>query len=175
LYGKPEVLEAMPPWQGGGNMIADVTFEKTTYQAAPARFEAGTGNIADAVGLGAALDYVSELGLANIQRYEHDLLGYAEERLLRVPGLRIIGTAPEKAGVISFVLDGVRTEDVGAALDREGIAVRSGHHCAQPILRRFGLESTVRASLAPYNTQEDIDTLAAALQRLQVGQPPRST
>jgi cysteine desulfurase/selenocysteine lyase len=152
-------------------MISDVTFEKTTYQPPPGRFEAGTGNIADAVGLGAALDYVTALGLENIRRYEHELLEYAEERLLRVPGLRLIGTPVEKAGVISFVLDGARTEDVGGALDQEGIAVRSGHHCAQPILRRFGLESTVRASLAPYNTCEDIDALVAALHRLQAGRP----
>ncbi|WP_394843302.1 SufS family cysteine desulfurase [Pendulispora brunnea] len=173
LYGTTEILEAMPPWQGGGNMIADVTFEKTTYGPPPSRFEAGTGNIADAVGLGAALDYVSGLGLANVQRYEHELLTYAEEKLSRVPGLRIIGTAREKAGVISFILDGQRTEEVGGMLDQEGIAVRSGHHCAQPILRRFGLEATVRASLAPYNTTEDIDALAEALHRIQAGRPVR--
>jgi cysteine desulfurase/selenocysteine lyase len=167
LFGKAAVLEHMPPWQGGGNMIADVTFEKTVYQQPPFRFEAGTGNIADAVGLGAAIDYVMGLGLENIARYEHELLGYATEGLCRVPGLTLIGTAPDKAGVLSFVLDGKRTEDVGAALDKEGIAVRSGHHCAQPILRRFGLEATVRASLAPYNTKEDIDALVAALLRLQ--------
>jgi cysteine desulfurase/selenocysteine lyase len=169
LYGKADALEAMPPWQGGGNMIADVTFEKTTYQPPPGRFEAGTGNIADAVGLGAAIDYLSALGLENVSRYEHELRLYAEERLACVPGFRMIGTAPEKAGVISFVLDGVRTEDVGGILDQEGIAVRSGHHCAQPILRRFGLESTVRASLAPYNTREDVDALVAALLRMQAG------
>jgi SufS family cysteine desulfurase len=171
LFGKPEVLAAMPPWQGGGNMIADVTFEKTVYQAPPWRFEAGTGNIADAVGLGAALDYVSALGLENIGRYEHELLEYATRELGRVPGLHLIGTAPDKAGVLSFILDGVRTEDVGGALDQEGIAVRSGHHCAQPILRRFGVESTVRASLAPYNTCEDVDALVAALLRIQAGRP----
>ncbi len=169
LFGKTDVLEAMPPWQGGGNMIADVTFEKTVYQPPPFRFEAGTGNIADAVGLGTALDYVSALGLENVSRYEHELLVYATDELGRVPGLTMIGTAAEKAGVLSFVLDGIRTEDVGGALDQEGIAVRSGHHCAQPILRRFGLESTVRASLAPYNTREDIDALVAALLRLQSG------
>ena len=167
LFGKADVLEHMPPWQGGGNMIADVTFEKTVYQPPPFRFEAGTGNIADAVGLGAAIDYVMGLGLENISRYEHELLVYATEGLCRVPGLTLIGTAPDKAGVLSFVLDGKRTEDVGAALDKEGIAVRSGHHCAQPILRRFGLEATVRASLAPYNTKEDIDALVAAVTRLQ--------
>jgi cysteine desulfurase / selenocysteine lyase len=171
LYGKRDILNTMPPWQGGGNMISDVTFEKTTYQPAPARFEAGTGSIADAVGLGAALDYVTSLGQENVSRYEHDLLVYATDGLARVPGLRMIGTAREKAGVLSFVLDGIRTEDVGAALDQEGIAVRSGHHCAQPILRRFGLESTVRASLAPYNTCEDIDALVAALLRIQTGRP----
>jgi cysteine desulfurase/selenocysteine lyase len=148
-----------------------VTFEKTVYQPPPFRFEAGTGNIADAVGLGAALDYVMALGLENIARYEHELLVYATEGLCRVPGLTLIGTAHDKAGVLSFVLDGIRTEDVGAALDKEGIAVRSGHHCAQPILRRFGLESTVRASLAPYNTKQDIDALVAAVSRLQTGRP----
>jgi cysteine desulfurase/selenocysteine lyase len=173
VFGKSSLLETMPPWQGGGNMIQDVTFERTVYQGAPARFEAGTGNIADAVGLGAAIDYVTALGLENINRYEHELRTYAEGELTRVPGLCIIGTAEEKAGVISFVVDGVRTEDVGAALDQEGIAVRSGHHCAQPILRRFGLESTVRASLAPYNTREDIDALVNALLRLQAGRPAR--
>jgi cysteine desulfurase/selenocysteine lyase len=173
LFGKTDILEAMPPWQGGGNMISDVTFEKTSYQPPPLRFEAGTGNIADAVGLGAAIDYVSAIGMETIARYEHELLDHATAALGRVPGLRMIGTAPDKAGVLSFVLDGIRTEDVGAALDREGIAVRSGHHCAQPILRRFGLESTVRASLAPYNTPEDIDALCAALLRLQAGRPTR--
>ena len=148
-------------------MIADVTFEKTIYQAPPLRFEAGTGNIADAVGLGAAIDYLDRIGMANIASYEHGLLDTATQGLLDVPGLTIIGTAKEKAGVISFVLDGCRSEDVGAALDREGIAVRDGHHCAQPILRRFGLETTVRPSLALYNTPEDIDALVAALHRIQ--------
>jgi len=171
LYGKKAVLEDMPPWQGGGNMISDVTFEKTVYHGPPSRFEAGTGSIGDAAGLGAALDYVMSLGLDNIARYEHELLAYATSRLLEIEGLRIIGDAAEKAGVISFVMNGLRTEDVGAALDQEGIAVRSGHHCAQPILRRFGLESTVRASLAPYNTCEDVDALVAALNRIRVGQP----
>jgi len=167
VYGKSEVLEHMPPWQGGGNMIADVTFEKTIYQGAPDRFEAGTGNIADAVGLGAAIDYLDTIGMENITRYEHELLLYATQGLKSVPGLKLIGTAAEKTSVLSFVLDGIRSEDVGAALDREGIAVRSGHHCAQPILRRFGLESTVRPSLAFYNTCEDIDALVAALLRLR--------
>jgi cysteine desulfurase/selenocysteine lyase len=173
VYGKTEVLENTPPWQGGGNMIVDVTFEKTVYQTAPARFEAGTGNIADAVGLGAALDYVEQVGMESIAAYEHELLNYATAGLLTVPGLTLIGTAREKAGVLSFVLDDVRTEDVGAALNQEGIAVRSGHHCAQPILRRMGVESTVRPSLALYNTCEEIDTLVAALLRLQAGRGHR--
>lgn len=167
LYGKPDALADTPPWQGGGNMIADVTFEKTVYQAPPSRFEAGTGNIADAVGLGAAIDYLDRIGMANVAHYEHELLIYATNGLQSVPGLRIIGTAKEKAGVLSFVLDGFRTEEVGAALNREGIAVRSGHHCAQPTLRRFGVETTVRPSLALYNNYEDIDALVAALVRMK--------
>jgi cysteine desulfurase/selenocysteine lyase len=171
LYGKSDAFESMPPWQGGGNMIECVTFEKTSYRSPPDRFEAGTGNIADAVGLGAALDYASSLGLENIARHEHELLVYATERLNQIPGLRLIGTAVEKAAVLSFLLDGHRAEDVGEALDQEGIAVRAGHHCAQPILRRFGAEATVRASLAPYNTREDVDALVGALTRLQAGQP----
>lgn len=169
VYGKPEVLEYMPPWQGGGNMIQDVTFEKTLYQEPPQRFEAGTGNIADAVGLGAAIDYLGRVGMSNISRHEHELLVKATSELACVPGLHIIGTAKEKAGVLSFVLDGFRTEEVGDYLNRNGIAVRSGHHCAQPILRRFGLESTVRASLALYNTHEDIDKLVAAIWNLRLG------
>jgi len=173
VFGKLDVLDHTPPWQGGGNMITDVTFEKTTYQVPPGRFEAGTGNIADAIGLGAALDYVQEIGLESISRYEHDLLTYATTGLDTVPGLRLIGTAAEKAGVLSFVLDGFRTEDVGKELSQEGIAVRAGHHCAQPILRRFGVESTVRPSLALYNTCEDIDALVAALLRIQSGRGHR--
>ncbi len=169
VFGKGDILDHTPPWQGGGSMILDVTFEKTVYNVPPARFEAGTGNIADAVGLGAALDYLEQIGMDNIALYEHDLLTYATEKLLTVPGLHLVGTAREKAGVLSFVLDGFRTEDVGKALNQEGIAVRAGHHCAQPILRRFGLESTVRPSLALYNTCEDIDALIAALLRIQAG------
>jgi cysteine desulfurase / selenocysteine lyase len=153
LWGRREVLEDMPPWQGGGNMIADVTFEKTVYQGLPNKFEAGTGNIADAVGLGAALDYVQRLGLDAIARYEHDLLCYGMHQLAAVPGLRLVGTAPGKASVMSFVLAGYTTEQVGRALNDEGIAVRTGHHCAQPILRRFGLEATVRPSLASTPTK----------------------
>jgi cysteine desulfurase / selenocysteine lyase len=166
LYGKAAVLESMPPWQGGGNMIADVTLERSVFQDPPNRFEAGTGNIADAVGLGAALDYVQRIGMPNIAAYEHELLEYATEGLRTVPGLRIIGTAKDKASVLSFVLDGYEPVEVGSALNEEGIAVRAGHHCAQPILRRFGLEGTVRASLAFYNTHEEIDVLVAALRRL---------
>jgi cysteine desulfurase/selenocysteine lyase len=175
VYGRASELEAMPPWQGGGNMIADVTFEKTIFQGPPERFEAGTGNIADAVGLGAAIDYLSKIGMANVAAYEHELLAYGTKCLLTVPGLRLIGTAPEKAGILSFVLDECKTEDVGKALDREGIAVRAGHHCAQPILRRFGLESTVRPSLALYNTTEDIDALTNALLRIQSSRGHRKT
>jgi len=169
VFGKDSVLDATPPWQGGGNMITDVTFERTQYQTPPGRFEAGTGSIADAVGLGAAIDYVERIGMVNIHRYEHDLLLYATDALKRIPGLRLIGTAAEKASVLSFVLDGFRTEDIGAALNLEGIAVRSGHHCAQPILRRFGVESTVRPSLALYNTCEDVDALVAAIWNLKAG------
>jgi cysteine desulfurase/selenocysteine lyase len=169
VYGKSEVLDAMPPWQGGGNMIQDVTFEKTLYQPPPARFEAGTGNIADAVGLGAAIDYVERVGMVNISRHEHMLMTYATAALLKIPGLGIIGTAKEKAGVLSLVLDGFRTEEIGDYLNRKGIAVRSGHHCAQPILRRFGLESTVRATFALYNTCEEVDALVAALWDLRGG------
>ncbi|MEX3689784.1 family 2A encapsulin nanocompartment cargo protein cysteine desulfurase [Paraburkholderia sp. BR14263] len=166
VYGKREVLENMPPWQGGGNMIQDVTFERTVFQPPPSRFEAGTGNIADAVGLGAALDYVSRVGIENIARYEHDLLAYATSVLAPVPGVRLVGTARDKASVLSFVLKGYSTEEVGQALSREGIAVRAGHHCAQPILRRFGLEATVRPSLAFYNTCEEVDALVSVVRGL---------
>jgi len=172
IFGKSEVLDNMPPWQGGGNMIQDVTFEKTLYQPPPQRFEAGTGNIADAVGLGAAIDYLDRVGIANVARHEHALLVYATEALQRIPGLHIIGTAKEKAGVLSFIMDGFRTEEIGDYLNRKGIAVRGGHHCAQPILRRFGVESTLRATLALYNTCEEIDALIAALWDLRQGRHP---
>jgi cysteine desulfurase/selenocysteine lyase len=175
VYGKSEVLDNMPPWQGGGNMIQDVTFEKTLYQPPPQRFEAGTGNIADAVGLGAAIDYLDRVGIANVARHEHTLLIYATEALQRIPGLHIIGTAKEKAGVLSFVMDGFRTEEIGDYLNRKGIAVRGGHHCAQPILRRFGVESTLRATLALYNTCEEIDALVASLWDLRQGRNPGLT
>ncbi|WGS45305.1 family 2A encapsulin nanocompartment cargo protein cysteine desulfurase [Burkholderia sp. JSH-S8] len=166
VYGKRAILDDMPPWQGGGNMIADVTFERTVFQPPPNRFEAGTGNIADAVGLGAALDYVSRVGIENIARYEHGLLAYATSVLAPVPGVRLVGTARDKASVLSFVLKGYETEEVGRALNEEGIAVRSGHHCAQPILRRFGLEATVRPSLAFYNTCDEVDALVRVVRRL---------
>jgi cysteine desulfurase / selenocysteine lyase len=166
LYGKSDVLDSMSPWHGGGNMIEDVTFERSTFQQPPNRFEAGTGNIADAVGLGAALDYLERLGLENIANYEHNLLEYATHGLQAIPGLHLIGTASQKASVLSFVLDGYRPDEVGSALNREGIAVRTGHHCAQPILRRFGLEATVRPSLAMYNTHGEVDQLVAALHGL---------
>jgi cysteine desulfurase/selenocysteine lyase len=169
LYGKRDVLESTQPWQGGGNMIQDVTFEKTVYQGTPNRFEAGTGNIADAVGLGAAIDYVERLGIENIARYEHDLLTYATRALQSIDGLRLIGTAPEKASVLSFTLAGHDNESIGKALNAEGIAVRSGHHCAQPILRRFGLESTVRPSLALYNNVDDVNRLVAAIHHVKSG------
>lgn len=167
LYGQEDLLNATVPWQSGGNMIVDVTFERTVYQAAPTRFEAGTGNIADAVGLGTALDYVQQIGLTTIANYEHELLEYATAGLTTIPGLRLIGTAADKAGVLSFVLEGFDVEVIGQALNREGIAVRAGHHCAQPILRRFGLEATVRPSLAFYNTKAEVDALVAALERFQ--------
>ncbi|TKC78831.1 SufS family cysteine desulfurase [Trinickia terrae] len=166
VYGKRAILDDMPPWQGGGNMIADVTFERTVFQPPPNRFEAGTGNIADAVGLGAALDYVERVGIDNIARYEHDLLEYATSVLGPVPGVRLIGTARDKASVLSFVLKGYETEEVGRALNEEGIAVRSGHHCAQPILRRFGLEATVRPSLAFYNTCDEVDAMVSVIRHL---------
>jgi cysteine desulfurase/selenocysteine lyase len=169
VYGRSEVLDRTPPWQGGGNMIQEVTFEKTLYQPPPQRFEAGTGNIADAVGLGAAIDYLDRVGIANVSRHEHMLLTYTTAALQRIPGLTIIGTAKEKAGVLSFVMDGLRTEEIGDYLNRKGIAVRGGHHCAQPILRRFGLESTLRATLALYNMCEEIDALVAALWELRQG------
>ena len=167
LYGKLDLLEAMPPFQGGGDMIASVTFEKTIYNVVPYKFEAGTPNIADVYGLDAALAYVNRIGLANIASYEHALLSYATEAIQQIPGVQIIGTAREKAGVISFVLDGIHAHDVGTILDHEGIAVRTGHHCAQPVMDRFGVPATVRASLAFYNTKWEINSLAAGIQRVK--------
>ena len=166
VYGKREILEHMPSYQGGGNMIEDVTFEQTRYHGPPMRFEAGTGNIADAVGLGAALDYVERVGLETIARYEHELLEYGTACLRGIPGVRLIGTAQDKTSVMSFTLAGYETHEVGKALNQEGIAVRTGHQCAQPILRRFGVEATVRPSVAFYNKFEEIDVMIAALRRL---------
>jgi len=166
LYSKEALLNQMQPYQGGGNMIKDVTFEHTEFHQAPSRFEAGTGNIADAVGLGAAIDYVSKIGMDLIGLYEHALLQYGMTALKTVPGIRLIGTAHEKASVMSFTLKGYTNDEVGKALNQEGIAVRTGHHCAQPILRRFGVESTVRPSLAFYNTCSDVDRLVAVLHHL---------
>ena len=167
VYGKRELLELMPPWQGGGNMIKDVRFEETIYNEAPAKFEAGTPSIGDAIGLGAALDYVRKIGLDNISRYEHELTEYGTERLIGIPGLRMIGTARNKVGVLSFVLNNLPNDEVGKLLDREGIAVRTGHHCSQPSLRRFGVEGTIRPSLAFYNTKEEIDRLAEVINHIQ--------
>ena len=166
VYGKEAILNQMQPYQGGGNMIKDVTFEHTEFHQAPARFEAGTGNIADAVGLGAAIDYISKIGIDLISKYEHALLHYGMASLKTVPGIRLIGTAREKASVMSFTLDGYTNDEVGQALNKEGIAVRTGHHCAQPILRRFGVETSVRPSLAFYNTCSDIDRMVEVLHGL---------
>ncbi len=167
LYGKEDLLNSTQPWQGGGNMIRDVTFEHTVYHKSPGRFEAGTGNIADAVGLGAALNYVQRIGLDRIHAYEDHLLKYATRLLKEIPGLRLVGTAENKASVVSFTLKGYTNGEVGQALSDEGIAVRTGHHCAQPILRRFGLENTVRPSLAFYNTTQEIDALVGTLHKLR--------
>jgi cysteine desulfurase/selenocysteine lyase len=166
LYGKSSLLEAMPPWQGGGHMIKDVRFEKTTYQNAPEKFEAGTPDIAGAVGLGAAIDYITKLGIPAIAAYEHSLLEYATEALSTIPGIRPIGTAVNKASVLSFVIPGTPNERIARHLDSHGIAVRAGHHCAQPAQRHFGLESTVRPSLAFYNTTGEVDALVRALRLL---------
>jgi cysteine desulfurase/selenocysteine lyase len=167
LYGKARLLNAMPPYQGGGDMIKTVTFEKTTYNDLPYKFEAGTPNIAGGIGLGAAFDYVTRIGLDKIAAYEHELLVYGTEALSRIPGLRLIGTAHDKAAVLSFVIDGIHPHDIGTVLDRQGIAVRTGHHCAQPVMDRFGVPATTRASLAFYNTVAEIDALAAGLAKVK--------
>jgi cysteine desulfurase/selenocysteine lyase len=166
LYGKAALLEAMPPYQGGGDMIRSVTFEKTTFNELPYKFEAGTPNIAGGIAFGAALDYVQALGLPAIAAHEHDLLTYATAALSEIPGLRIVGTAREKAGVLSFVLDGVHPHDIGTVLDREGIAIRTGHHCAQPVMDRYGLPATARASFGLYNTRAEVDALAAGIHKV---------
>jgi len=166
LYGKEALLEAMPPWQGGGDMILSVSFEKTTYNALPFKFEAGTPNIEGVIGLGAALDYVSAVGVDNIRQYEHELLEYATVRLNEFPQVRMIGTAREKASVASFVIEGIHPHDIGTIVDQEGVAIRTGHHCAQPLMMRYNIPATARASLAMYNTREDIDALVRAIGRV---------
>ena len=167
LYAKAALLEAMPPWQGGGDTILSVTFEKTEYNDIPHKFEAGTPALVEAVGLGAAIDYVQSIGLEAIAAHEHDLLAYATEKLQAINSLRIIGNAKDKAGVISFVLEGIHPHDIGTILDREGIAVRVGQHCAHPLMERFGVPATVRASFGLYNTRAEVDALCAGLQRVR--------
>ena len=167
LYGKSALLEAMPPWQGGGDMIRMVTFEKTTYNDLPAKFEAGTPDVSGAIGLAAAFDYIEGIGRDRIAAHEADLLAYGTELLADIPEVRFIGTAPQKAAVISMLFEGVHPHDVGTILDREGVAVRTGHHCAYPVMQHFGVPATTRASLAVYNTREDLDALAAALVRVR--------
>jgi cysteine desulfurase / selenocysteine lyase len=167
LYGKSSLLEAMPPYQGGGDMISSVTFEKTLYNKLPYKFEAGTPHISGAIGLGAAVEYINRIGMENIAAHEHDLLAYAVEAVSAVPGIRLVGTAKERAGVLSFVLDDIHPHDIGTILDQEGIAIRAGHHCAQPVMERFGVPATARASFALYNTIEEIDALVKGLRKVR--------
>jgi cysteine desulfurase/selenocysteine lyase len=167
LYGRGSLLNEMPPYQGGGDMIRSVTFEKTTYNELPYKFEAGTPDIAGAIGLGAALDYLLDIGIARASTHERQLLAYGTELLNAIPGLRLIGTAHDKVGVLSFVVDGIHPHDLGTVLDRNGIAVRTGHHCAQPVMERFGVPATTRASLALYNTKVELDALANGIRRVQ--------
>jgi len=166
LYGKRKWLEAMPPYQGGGDMIKSVTFEKTIYNDLPHKFEAGTPNIGGGIGLGAAIDYLNELDLDAIQQLEHELLSYATERILTIPGVRIFGTAEKKAGVLSFAIEGIHPHDIGTILDVEGVAIRTGHHCAQPVMKHFGVPATARASFAFYNTKEEVDAFIKALHKV---------
>ncbi len=166
LYGKYALLEAMPPYQGGGDMISSVTFEKTLFKKPPYRFEAGTPNIAGVIGLGAALDFVTAIGLGNIAVHEQDLLNYGTKKLQEIPGLKLVGTAPHKAGVLSFTLGEIHPHDIGTILDRQGVAIRAGHHCAQPVMERYGIPATARASLALYNTRSEIDALAKAVKKV---------
>jgi cysteine desulfurase/selenocysteine lyase len=167
LYGKAALLEAMPPYQGGGDMIASVTFDKTVYNRLPYKFEAGTPNIADTIGLGAAIEYLNDLGLAEIEKHEADLLAYATSKVEVIPGVRVIGTASEKAGVLSFVMEDIHPHDIGTILDSEGIAVRTGHHCAQPVMQRFNIPATARASFGLYNTRQEVDALVAGLEKVR--------
>jgi cysteine desulfurase/selenocysteine lyase len=167
LYGKAKLLEAMPPWQGGGDMIASVTFEKTIYNRLPYKFEAGTPNIADTVGLGAAIEYLNQLGIDQIEKHEADLLDYATQQLQKIPRVRIVGMASDKAGVLSFVMEDMHPHDIGTILDSEGIAVRTGHHCAQPVMQRYGLPATVRASFGLYNTRAEVDALVRGINKVR--------
>jgi cysteine desulfurase/selenocysteine lyase len=167
LYGKEEWLEDMPPYQGGGDMIKSVTFEKTTYNALPYKFEAGTPNIAGAIGLAAAVEYVTSIGMENVRAHESELLSYGTAALRGVPGLTLVGQASEKAAVLSFVIDGVHPHDVGTVVDQQGVAIRTGHHCTQPLMERLGIPATARASLGVYNTREEIDALVAALRNVR--------
>ena len=167
LYGKEAILESMPPYQGGGDMIRSVSFEKTTYADLPQKFEAGTPNIAGVVGLGAAVKYLKNIGFSRIETHESDLLTYGTDALSSVPGLRLIGTADDKASILSFVMSGVHPHDIGTIVDGEGVAIRTGHHCTQPVMDRFGIPATARASLAMYNTRQDIDVLVQALERVR--------
>jgi cysteine desulfurase / selenocysteine lyase len=167
LYGRSALLEAMPPYQGGGDMITSVTFEKTLYNKVPHKFEAGTPDMSGAVGLRAALEYLDNLGMDIVAEYEHELLRYATEVVSAIPGVRLIGTAKEKAGVLSFVMEGIHPHDIGTILDQEGIAIRTGHHCAQPVMERFGIDATARASFGLYNTKEEIDVLVRGIQKVQ--------
>jgi cysteine desulfurase / selenocysteine lyase len=167
LYGKTKLLEAMPPYQGGGDMIASVTFDKTIYNRLPYKFEAGTPNIADTIGLGAAIEYLNRIGLEQIEQHEADLLTYATSAVGAIPGVQLIGTAREKAGVLSFVMEEIHPHDIGTILDREGIAVRTGHHCAQPVMQRFNIPATARASFGLYNTREEVDALVAGLHKVR--------
>jgi len=167
LYGKADLLEAMPPYQGGGDMISSVTFEKTLYNKVPYKFEAGTPDIAEEIALGVAIEYLNTIGMKNIERYEHDLVAYATQTLSSIPSVRLIGNARERAGVVSFVIEGIHPHDIGTILDQEGIAVRTGHHCAQPIMQRFGIPATARASFAFYNTKEEVDALAQGILKVK--------
>jgi cysteine desulfurase/selenocysteine lyase len=167
LYGKTELLEAMPPYQGGGDMISSVTFEKTIYNKLPFKFEAGTPDVAGAIGLGAAVEYLTAIGMDKIAEHEHELLAYATDKVSAIPGVRLIGTAKEKASVLSFVMEGIHPHDIGTILDQEGIAIRTGHHCAQPVMQCFGIPATARASFALYNTKEEVDALAAGILKVQ--------
>ena len=167
LYGKSALLEAMPPYQGGGDMISSVTFEKTLYNKLPFKFEAGTPDVAGAIGLGAAIEYLTDIGMENVARHEHELLVYATQKVSAIPGVTLVGTAREKAGVLSFVMDNIHPHDIGTILDQEGVAIRTGHHCAQPVMERFGIPATARASFALYNTKEEIDALATGIERVK--------